>query len=104
MDEDYCNALSDQSVESDEEIRPENRGSIQPYMFEPTMTSDEAVESETTQQQDEQVVGEGRHEADVSDWYVISVLLQLRPAMGVTPLPVTHHSCMSYYCNEHDCH
>jgi hypothetical protein len=43
------NSLSDQSVETDEEIRPVYRGLIQPYMFELTMTSNEAVESDTTQ-------------------------------------------------------
>jgi len=75
MDEDYYNALSDQSTESEEETRPEYRGSMQPYMFEPTMSSTEtAAQSETTRQLDVQFDGEGRHSADVSNWYGTHVM------------------------------
>ena len=44
MDEDYYDEMNDESVdESDEEIRPPYNGTIQPYMFEPTMAPDEAA-------------------------------------------------------------
>ena len=44
MDKDFDEEISDSSVEaSDEDVMPAYSGAIRPYMFEPTMTPDEAV-------------------------------------------------------------
>jgi hypothetical protein len=61
MDEDFYD-------ESDEEMyRPPYDGTIQPYMFEPTMTTEEAVAHEIVAKKTLSEMS-GRRHADVSKW------------------------------------
>ena len=70
MDEDFYDEMSGESVEgSDEEDRSVYNGAIQPYMFEPTMTPEEAAAHETAAK-NTQLEMNGRGHADVSKWYV----------------------------------
>ena len=67
MDEDFYD--SDLSAEdSDEDARPAYSGAIQPYMFEPMMTPEEASANETALKTVESEIG-GRRLAEVSKWY-----------------------------------
>lgn len=91
-DEDYYNADSDVSVESDnsdsedeggENERPDEYvGSIQPYMFEPMLTPEEAQAREA-KQNEIQKRHDGRHAGEVSTWYVVCF----------------NHILMVLYCN-----
>ena len=69
MDEDFYDEMSDASVEaSDEEVRPAYVGVIQPYMFEPTMTTGEAAAHETAVKKIKSVFDDRRLQ-NVSEWY-----------------------------------
>jgi len=60
---------SDVSADSDVEGAPEYVGSIQPYMFEPTMTAEEANARLTAKRKSNSETVT----ADIQTWYVIQV-------------------------------
>ena len=66
--------MSDVSVESDAET-PEYVGSVQPYMFEPTMSTEEA-DAHLAKKKKADSDSDGRHAADVQTWYVVWVLVK----------------------------
>lgn len=69
MDKDFDEEISDSSVEaSDEDVMPAYSGAIRPYMFEPTMTPDEAAAHETSVMKVKSAFNE-RRLADISTWY-----------------------------------
>ena len=70
--------MSDASEESDAD-EPEYVGSIQPYMFEPTVTAEEAAARRAVKRKTDSET-DGRHAADIQTWYVIRVLVKCRSA------------------------